>query len=939
MKPLFDEFATSRQRATMVPWPIIGGLLAVAATLELGERLFSDFMAPEFRAVYALTYGLMIAAWFVLLLLRAPLPRSYWHALGALVILLLAVYASLLVGVPDRIGDAVTGESGAYLSRLWVRITGWLIGIGLAAALTLAVYELEQFNLVMRRQSDDLRESRDTLEERVHARTRELAESETRFRTLADAIPDIVARFDRHGRHVYVNQAVTAVTGLPREAFLGKSNAELGFPDELLSVWTAEHDRVFETGETGEIFFRYDGGAGTREMHGILVPEKNPSGDVEHIVVVTRDITELRKAERQAELLARFAREARDIVVVTDDTGRVEWVNEGFTRVTEYTLEEVLGRKLGSILRGPDTDTATAKAISDAVKARRPFLGQIVNYTKSGKPFWMELNIQHLPAAEGEPPRFVSVQRDITSRIRAEEAVAESESRYRLLAESSPDSIFIIDTNGQYHFANAAVGHNFQRPVEEIAGMNERELSPPEVAERQIAAVRRASVSDSPLRFEGPAEMPAGHRWFETMLTRLPHTGDGPVQVLGIARDITEQREADRTRAAIEERVRQAQKLESMALLAGGVAHDFNNLLMAVLGNASLLNEELPAGSPLQEMAGDIMVSAERAAELSRQMLAFSGHGRMVSQPINLSGTVEEMATLIEASIGHRVAPRYELAAEMPLVDADTGQVRQAVLSLVTNAVEAIEGRPNPSVAIRTGVQYCDHAFLDQHFAGQELPEGRYVFIEVEDNGTGISPEQLDRIFEPFFTTKFTGRGLGLSAVQGIMRGHHGTIAVRSAPGKGTAARLLFPEAASVRPDEAPVLEGGAWQAAGAVLVADDEASVRRAVRRMLERAGLEVVTASDGLQALRICEEYNGKLICVLLDTLMPRLDGEETLRELRTRYPDLPVVMISGYSPEYVRERFQDHGIAGVIQKPFQPEHLETTLRAIIDDTSETG
>ena len=929
MSPSYNEMPWRRWGTARVPWWVIAGLLAVSVSLELGERLFSDYMSPEFRAAYALTYGLMIAAWFVLLLLRAPLPRSYWYALGALVILLLAVYASLLAGVPDRIGDAVSGDAGDYLSRTWLRVTGWLIGVGLAAALTLAVYELEQFSRVMQRQSDALRENRDLLEQRVEERTRELVESEARFRTLADAIPDTVVRLDREHRHVYANPAITGLTGLPPEAFIDKRNDELGFPEDIVNLWTEHQDRVLATGEPSEIFFRIANGDRARELHSILVPEINAKGEVDHIVSVTRDITELRHAQRQAELLARFARESRDIVVLTNDAGRVEWVNEGFTRVTEYSLEEVKGRKLGGILRGPDTNPGTAKAISEAVKSKQGWLGEILNYTKSGRSFWMELNIQFLPAADGEPPRFVSIQRDITRRIRDEEALAASEERYRQLAEASPDAIFIIDTDGQYHFVNQVVAKNFQRSVEELIGMNERELSPPQVAERQIASVRRASVSDAPIRFEAPIPLPIGQQWFETILTPLPHRGDGPAQVLGIARDITEQREAERTRSAIEERVRQAQKLESMALLAGGVAHDFNNLLMAVLGNASLLQEELPKESSMQEMAQDIVTSAERAAELSRQMLAFSGHGRMVSQPMNLDVAIQSMHSLIEASLGHRVTPIYELAPELPEVDADPGQVRQAMLSLVTNAIEALEEHPDPRIVIRTGAKFCEHAFLDANFVGQELPEGRYVFIEVEDNGVGMSPDQQDRIFEPFFTTKFTGRGLGLSAVQGIMRGHHGTVAVRSTPGQGTAVCLFFPEAPVI---EGADDEGGSashFHAEGTVLIADDEVSVRRAVQRMLERAGLTVMTASDGLEALRLCEEHNGEIACVLLDTLMPRLDGEGTLRELRVNFPDLPVVIISGYSPDYVRERFEEQGIVGVLQKPFHADALVDMLR----------
>jgi signal transduction histidine kinase/CheY-like chemotaxis protein len=381
-------------------------------------------------------------------------------------------------------------------------------------------------------------------------------------------------------------------------------------------------------------------------------------------------------------------------------------------------------------------------------------------------------------------------------------------------------------------------------------------------------------------------------------------------------------------RRRTEEQMRNAQKLESLGVLAGGIAHDFNNLLVGVLGNAGLALMELSADSPAHQAVKDIETSAQRAADLTRQMLAYSGRGKFLVEPVNLSRVVEEMTQLLGRVISKQAHLEMHLAHDLPAVVADATQVRQIVMNLITNASDALDGKPG-LITLTTAVIDASPEFLASTYLNEQLPAGSYVCLEVSDSGVGMDEPTRARIFEPFFTTKFTGRGLGLAAVLGIVRGHHGAIDVRSEPGSGTVFRVLFPAApAAVSTDASSVVAPKQWRGSGEILLVDDEEAVRGVAARVLERSGFDVVQAASGEDALAEIARHRTRLRGVVLDLTMPGLGGEATFRQIRHRWPDLPVIVSSGYMPQE-----GELGDVPFLAKPYRPAELLDMLRAVLE------
>jgi len=389
----------------------------------------------------------------------------------------------------------------------------------------------------------------------------------------------------------------------------------------------------------------------------------------------------------------------------------------------------------------------------------------------------------------------------------------------------------------------------------------------------------------------------------------------------------------DDERKRVEGRVRQLDKLESLGVMAGGIAHDFNNLLMGILGNADLALRELAPVSPARDMIKDIRRSAQSAADLCKQMLAYSGKGQFVIRTVDLNELVREMMHLLASSVPQKNTICYGLTQSIPAVDVDVTQMRQIVMNLVTNAAEALQGNSG-RIVLSTGVRTCDRDFFVTTHLAEERPEGEYVFIEVKDTGRGIEPRELDRIFDPFYSTKFIGRGLGLPAVLGIVRGHGGAICVDSHLGEGTAITVLLPRSRNELPRERSKGLGlRALTEAGAVLVVDDEELVRTVTRRLLERIGFKVLCAGDGAEAIEVLTKKREEIALIMLDLTMPRMDGNETYREIRRIAPDIPVVLASGYDAIQASERFDADGLAGFVQKPYRSKELEDVLRAALE------
>jgi signal transduction histidine kinase/CheY-like chemotaxis protein len=411
--------------------------------------------------------------------------------------------------------------------------------------------------------------------------------------------------------------------------------------------------------------------------------------------------------------------------------------------------------------------------------------------------------------------------------------------------------------------------------------------------------------------------------------------------VLNARRRQYELRDHLEERARQEEQLRVTQKLESIGVLAGGIAHDFNNLLTSILGNTSLALDTLPWGSDLRRLLTEVVIASERAADLTRQLLAYAGKGRFYVQSLDLSEHVRQISNLLRTSIPRTVTWRVDLAPGLPRIQADSSQIQQVIMNLVINAAEAIlEGQPG-TVLIVTGTQEVGDADSRPTLVGGRLTPGRYVTLEVQDSGVGMNEKTMGRIFDPFFTTKFIGRGLGLAAVLGIMRGHKGGISVSSTPGQGATFQVFFPATedrqpapeeteTSPRPFGSPLGTAASVSLAGTgtVLIIDDEEIVRHAARAALEVFGYAVLEAEDGERGVELFLSRADDVAVVLLDMTMPVMSGEETFRRLRAIRPNVKVILSSGYDEPEANSRFTGKGLAGFLQKPYTGARLAKTI-----------
>jgi PAS domain S-box-containing protein len=404
---------------------------------------------------------------------------------------------------------------------------------------------------------------------------------------------------------------------------------------------------------------------------------------------------------------------------------------------------------------------------------------------------------------------------------------------------------------------------------------------------------------------------------------------EGATYLIGMGIDISDRKRAEEERMKLEQQLLHTQKLESLGVLAGGIAHDFNNILTSIVGNADLALMKMPPESPSMDNLRRIESAAAKAADLAKQMLAYSGKGKFAIKNLDINRLLEEMLHMLEVSITKKAVMRLNLTPNLPSVEADATQIRQILMNLVINASEAI-GDKSGVIAVTTGCMDCERNYLKDVWLDENIKAGLYVYLEIADTGCGMDKETLSKIFDPFFTTKFTGRGLGMAAVLGIVRGHNGAIKVYSEPGKGSTFKILLP--ASGKPVEIfnPDINTDDWRGNGTVLLVDDEETVRGIGKEMLHELGFTTIIANDGMEAVEIFKQ-TPDVAFVILDLTMPRLDGEQCFRELRQLKPDVKIIMSSGFSEYEVTQKFAGKGFVGFIQKPYKLSVLKETIQKI--------
>jgi PAS domain S-box-containing protein len=598
-----------------------------------------------------------------------------------------------------------------------------------------------------------------------------------------------------------------------------------------------------------------------------------------------------------------------------DPKGWLTYINPAASRLLGVGPQQHPGMSAAAVFEG-SLETLVADAENPAqsrdraVTAERylPVLGR-----------WLSMRVS-LAADRGTAVFFTDITDEKEAefeRSRLKGEVQEARALLDAVFENAPIGLGLWDRELRFIRVNRALADMNGAPAERHIGKTVAELLPEMDAAvvdslQQVVSSGRSLLGMEVTGFT-PAQPDRERTWTFNI---FPILAGGDVVGAGAVCEETTMRKA------VEQGMRQAAKLESLGVMAGGVAHDFNNLLTGILGNASLALDLLPDETEIQGPLSDVIVASERAAELTRQLLTYAGKSQFHMEPVNLSDVVTEVQSLVRLSVPRRVELFLDLPRNLPNIIADPAQIQSMVMNLVINAAEAIPLDAPGTVTVSlssTGPEVLRAG----HFRPPPEAVEQYVLLDVRDNGIGMDQATQARIFDPFFTTKFTGRGLGLAATLGALQGHKGSIAVESALGKGTCFRLLFPATSQAVRRE----DSGAYRnlkGNGTVMVVDDEEVVRRTTKAALERFGYSVVLTENGRDAVDVLSRMDGQISLVLLDLTMPVMSGEQALRIIREMRPEIKVILTSGYDEGEALQRFASEKPAGFLQKPFSVREL---------------
>jgi two-component system, cell cycle sensor histidine kinase and response regulator CckA len=783
------------------------------------------------------------------------------------------------------------------------------------------------------------------LKRAVEKRTAELKRTEDSLRLTSFAVEhaaDSVYWITADASIIVANEAACRLLGYTRDELLKLKIADID-ANYNAKVWQQHWE---ELKAHGSLFFE----TSQRAKDGRIIPVEITANfirfnDCEYNCAFVRDIADRKRAEdaireREERLRVIFEASNSGIILVTSQ-GIIDFANRRMAEMFGIQLHELLGTSYSEHLHesekkvGDERMHMLIRGEIQSVANERRFI------RKDGTDFWGHLSGRRLENPDGSLQALVGVISDITELKQMIRLLAESEVRLRTLVQTIPDMIWLKDVNGVYLFCNTKFERFFDARETEIVGKTDYDFVDNELADffrkydRKAMAAGKSSCNEEWITFADD-----GHRaLLETIKTPMNDADGKLIGVLGIARDITDRKKSEEDRIDLERQLLHSQKLESLGILSGGIAHDFNNLLQAVLGNLDLALMRLPQETSARKNIDQAIKAALHAAKLTNMMLAYSGKGLFVIKPLNLTELVEENAAMLDATIPKSITLEQHLDHALPIIKADAGQLQQVIMNLITNASEAI-GDASGTITLATGVGEIDQNVLNESRLDEKTAAGRYVWLEVRDNGCGMDEETLHKLFDPFFTTKFTGRGLGMSAVLGIIRAHKGAFLAKSVPGGGTTIKVLFPTADDQPAGSDPVSAGESVQEKQAglsvkVLVVDDEDMIRAVSTAMLKELGFETLAAASGEEALALFREAGDSIGVVLLDQVMPGMDGVSVFKELRNIRPDIKVLLASGFSKQEVSERFRGLGLNGFLPKPYTLKNLTAELTRVMKKT----
>ena len=619
---------------------------------------------------------------------------------------------------------------------------------------------------------------------------------------------------------------------------------------------------------------------------------------------------------------------AADAIFLGDPSGNIIGANQSAAVLSGYSNAELVNMNLAQLFS--EAERFRAPLQFELLKQGKTVKNERILTRKNGSTITIEMNSKMLPCGT-----YHSFFRDITARKQADEALRISEEKFSQIFKLSPDAIALTRmSDGLYLDVNDGFIDIIGWPSDQIIG---RSSLPggldiwchPEDREWMIQTVKEnGEMTGLETAFRGK-----NGRIIDGLMSARIIEVNHETCILTITRDITEQLILRNKQKDLETQMLQVQKLESLGVLAGGIAHDFNNILMAVIGHCDLAQRRLKTTSPAMENLRQIKLATSKAADLSNQMLAYSGKGKFIVEPLNFSLIIEDMEHILAVSSSKKAVLRYDLAPNLPNVEADVTQIRQIIMNLVINASDAI-GDNSGVIAISTGAMKCNRNYLQTTWLDENLEEGYYAFIEVADTGCGMTDDTIKRIFEPFYTTKFTGRGLGMAAVLGIVRGHNGAIKIYTELGKGSTLKVLLPASILPTTKQKDEIEISPLKERGLVLLVDDEEAVLNISKEMLGEFGFTTLTANNGREGLEIFKQQHSNIRFVLMDLTMPYMDGEEAFREFRKIDPDVKVIICSGYNEQEVSQKFVGKGLAGFLKKPYMLEELQESIQKLLNN-----
>ena len=669
-------------------------------------------------------------------------------------------------------------------------------------------------------------------------------------------------------------------------------------------------------------------------------PARDELGRLVAMQGAVQDVTEWRREQQQLRLLQTAVAQLDDVVMITaagpagdDDDAPIVFVNAAFERLTGWRADEVLGRPPG-FLRSPQGDAAALARLRQALSGHAALRTELLNVTRGGRPYWVDVQVAPLCDAGGRVTHMVAVERDISERKRTEARAREAQEALAATLDAVPDLLFELDIEGRVHVCHTPRSELLYVPPEVFLGRRVHDFLPMEAAETIAASAREAHAQGYSGGRQYALTLNGSEHWFELSVSRKPTAPGELPRVIALARDISERRQGEAQRAALERQLREAQKIESIGTLAGGIAHDFNNILPAILGNVDLARQALPADHAALASLEQIQRAALRARTLVQQILTFSRRQpqALVAQP--LQPVLQETLALLRATLPAAVRLDTVISDDPTPVEVDATQLQQVLMNLCTNAWHAL---PAGRGRIEVGLAAVDAAEAARLGDGVPRP-GRYMHLWVRDDGSGMDAATRARIFDPFFTTKPVGQGtgLGLSVVHGIVRGHRGLIGVESTPGAGSCFHVLLPLSAATGSGPGALDEAAAPAAAGRgeqLWYVDDDPVMALMVQRLLQREGYRVTVFDSAALALDRAGAAGAEAPALLItDYNMPELSGLDLAARVSRLWPALPIVLTTGYVGDTLQAEAARHGVRALLRKENTLEDLPTLVRRLV-------